>query len=496
MTLRVWTCGRLVVLALLVSAAASAASAPAGSDRGDPVPRDLLFARLTTERTERFPQEIFDFILSVYSRGLTMGRETAVLGLEASGLNILPVQDLGTGREAIDGKFFDVHRFLGRAQAAAAGTFVLQPVVRVEVVVARRGGVGGPSGRADVRQTDLSPPPLAVQVRPLPETGKPAGFTGGVGSFAFSATARPSSVAEGDPVSLVTEIRGRGNIEALAAPAVPTGERFKTYEPKQLTKELSEDRSGGRVVFEQIVIPSSAASTPLPAVQFHYFDPTAKSYRKLVAGPFPLTVTRAARPREAAVSASSAAPGARKPAPGPEIAGIKPGPDDWSGQPARPWRPPLRFIVLQLVPPGILAALILGVRRRNEQVRDLAGARRRLAPKAARAGIGAAEQALRRGDPSGFHDALWEALSAYFSHRLDLLPGEISAEAVTEKLSRAGLDAQDLARLSEIFRVSEHERFGRPTTAAAPLSAGERQRLAGMLDELGRLLRACEKLGL
>jgi hypothetical protein len=141
-----------------------------------------------------------------------------------------------------------------------------------------------------------------------------------------------------------------------------------------------------------------------------------------------------------------------------------------------------------------VVAIFFAVRRREELARDVVKARRQLAPSAARSGISAAEQALREGNPVRFHEALWEALSSYFGHRLNLLPGEISGDVVTERLSQAGLDPADIARLGEIFRLSEQERFGRPSSVATPLTAKERQRLSGALEELGRLLHVCEEI--
>ena len=458
---------------------------------------DLLFARLTAERRDLFLQEVVDFNLSVYSSGLTMGREMALSNRETPGLNFLPFQDRGGTREVVDGKTYDVRRFLGRAQAVAAGTFTVHPSVQVEIVVPPRSLDGRTRGRAEVREAVFSPPPLAIVVRPLPEHGKPEGFTGAVGSFTFTAAAKPAAVAEGEPVTLTLEIRGRGNIESVAAPQVPAGDRFKVYEPRLLRREISEDRSGGRLVFEQVIVPRSTGSTPLPAVVFSYFDPAQKSYRKLADGPFPLLVTPAAHPGASTVEALS--PGAasgRKPAPRVDIAPLKPAPDGWAKLPARSWYTSPWFLALQFVPLAVVVALYLSARRRDALARDVVKARRQLAPNAGRPGIAAAGQALRDGDAPRVHQALWEALSCYFGHRLNLRPGEISREAVTGKLALAGLDPADLARLEEIFRLLEQERFSRPPSAAAPLPAAERQKLADLLDEVGRLLQACDKVGL
>jgi hypothetical protein len=488
------------VPAVAVRVVAGEAAGGGGGEQAQSID-DLLFARLRAERREVYLQEVFEITLSVYNRGLNMGRETALLNMEASGLNFLPFKDLGTDREQVGGKLYEVHRFRGRAQAVAAGAFTLAPVVRTSVVVPRRGRGRGIFddpffNPAEVRQIDLRPPPLAVAVRPLPEAGRPPGFSGAVGAFTFAASVKPLAVAEGEPVTLTMEIRGRGNLEAVTAPGIAAGDGFKAYEAKLVKKEISEDRSEGHLVFEQVFIPRTAASSPLPAVTFSFFDPARTSYQRLAAGPFPLRVTPSANPGAVVVRAPGAGAGAGSLTLGADIVYLKPAPHRWEAHPPPPGSVSAGFLALQLLPLAAVVALFLGVRRREELTRDVAKARRQKAPKAAQAGIRAAEQALAAGAVRGFHEALWEALSAYFGHRLNLSPGEISGEIVAERLARAGFDPQGTARLGELFLLLEQERFGRPGAGAGRLPPEERQQLGALLDEVGRLLRSCEKVKL
>jgi hypothetical protein len=481
----------LLVVAPLVS------GGPATMARAAETADDFLFVRVSAERRELFLQEVFDFTVSVYSQGLNMGREISLLNREAPGLSFFPYRELGSGREVVNGRTFDVRRFLGRAQAVAAGTLGIQPAVRAEIVVPPRGRGARPdgqrSGRAEVRQVELTPNLLSVEVRPLPAEGKPEGFSGAVGTFEFRAATRPAAVAEGEPVTLTMEIRGRGNIESVAPPRLEAGERFKVYEPKLLTREISEDRHQGRLVFEQVLVPDSVSSDPLPPVVFSYFDPAQRAYRRVADGPFPLRVTPSAQPGRAASRAPAGASEPKRVAAGSGILPLKPEPHDWAGLQARSWFASPWFLLLQLVPLGIVAALFFGRRRREERARAPAKARRQIAPKTARVGIGEVEEALRQRDPGRFSEALWKALSTYFCHRLNLLPGEISGQLVTGRLSQEGVDPKVVARLGEIFELSERERFARPPGTAAHLAAGEEQRLAALLAELDSLLQACEK---
>jgi hypothetical protein len=174
------------------------------------------------------------------------------------------------------------------------------------------------------------------------------------------------------------------------------------------------------------------------------------------------------------------------------IAPLKPEPVVWGLRPWSPLRPPVWFLALQLVPLAVAAALFIGARRRETLARDVARARREIAPEAPRPGLDSAGTALREGDAARFHEELWSALAAYFGHRLNLRPGEISGDAVTARLADAGIDQRVVARLGEIFRLTEEARFAPPAARAASLSAPERGRLAALLEELGLLLAACE----
>lgn len=479
-----------VLLALALGGLPAGGSVSLAADAGSP-----LFATVTTPRREHYHHEVFEFTVAVHSRGLTLGREIALTNAETPGLRFLPFRDLGARREEIAGLSHDVHRFLGRAEATATGTFALRPTVRVSTVVpgAGRGAASrrDPSApRAEIRQTELHPPPLEVSVRPLPEAGRPAAFAGAVGSFSFSASVRPAAAAVGEPVTLAMEVRGSGNVGSLGAPRVSAGERFSSYEPKLLRREISEDGAGGRLVFEQALVPRSTAATEIPAVTFAYFDPAREAYRELVRGPFPLAVRASAGPTPPPAGMPAAGPAAGKPRLPSAIAPLKPEPEVWPPAARSPLASP-SFLALQLVPLAFVVVLHLVVRRREELARDVPRARRHLASGAGRPGLRAAERALGDGDAARFHDALWEAMSSYFGHRLNLRPGEVNGAAVTSGLAGAGLGAQDLARLGEIFDLLERERFAPPAAAAPPGEARQRT-LARLLADAERLMGACE----
>ena len=136
--------------------------------------------------------------------------------------------------------------------------------------------------------------PLEIEVKPLPEAGKPLNFRGAVGAFELAVKASPLSVSVGDPISLDFEVSGPGNYETLQSPALPTDQasRWRTYEARKIVDptEISDGATSGRATFTQIVMPQ-AEVTEIPAFELPFFNPTTGAYEIRKTNPIPITVT-------------------------------------------------------------------------------------------------------------------------------------------------------------------------------------------------------------
>ncbi len=137
----------------------------------------------------------------------------------------------------------------------------------------------------------LSPPPISIQVKPLPEAGKPAGFGGAVGNFRMTATVDKASVKQNEPVTMKLMIEGEGNIETLNKPKIPEIPGFKIYDADTSSNMFKTgDVIGGRKTFEIVFIPLKSGQMKIPALEFNYFSPASAAYQKLLTPEFPLSV--------------------------------------------------------------------------------------------------------------------------------------------------------------------------------------------------------------
>jgi hypothetical protein len=250
------------------------------------------------------------------------------------------------------------------------------------------------------------------------------------------------------------------------------------------TRNFDRNRAAGSKSFEQVVIPKSADTKELPPLHFSFFNPQRGEYVTLRQGPVPLTVLPSTNTGGQVVSALPQAPASTRVL-GSDIVYLKPAPSQWSKPGERPWYLAQSTAYLQLLPLLAVAGVFFAVRRREVLDRDVARARRQRAPKSARAGLRAARAALRDNNTSLFFEAVWQTLTDYFGHRLNLAPGEIMVTRVIPAMERRGLEQDSVEKLRRLFETAEAARFG------AIDAAGDKSQQ--LLIDLQLILKACEK---
>ncbi len=150
---------------------------------------------------------------------------------------------------------------------------------------------------------------VSVESLPLPTQNQPANFTGAVGNFTMTATAGPTTVTVGDPITVRVQISGRGALDALTLPPQDAWHDFKTYPPT--TKLDTSDQFGfqGTKTFEQIISPQNSDVHELPALTFSFFNPDDGQYHTLTQPAVPLVVKAAgATPMPTLAATKNSAP--------------------------------------------------------------------------------------------------------------------------------------------------------------------------------------------
>jgi hypothetical protein len=152
-------------------------------------------------------------------------------------------------------------------------------------------------GASEPRKMVVKSQQVTLKVLPLPAEGKPANFSGAVGEFQMSATATPTELMVGDPVSVEIAVSGAGNFDALSTPALVSSGGWKLYPAKRYNIEGPIDQNQTptlerKVGYSQVLIPE-AVHPSVPPFELNYFSPAEKKYINLRTEAIPLVMTPA-----------------------------------------------------------------------------------------------------------------------------------------------------------------------------------------------------------
>lgn len=302
---------------------------------------------------------------------------------------------------------------------------------------------------------------VALNVRPLPEEGRPANFSGLIGAFQFDASASPTDVSVGDPITLEVAVSGPAYLEYVRLPDLDEHEALRRG--FQVSGEPASELRGRSKVFTQTVRARTPSIDGIPPLEFNYFDPRTGEYATVKTDPIPLEI-RGARVLTAA-DAEGVGVGAAPGEVDDRVEGIAhqyEGADALVDQPAglrERLRSPL-WLTAFAAPPLLFFAL-LGWTRARGVGGDDAARRRRRALRELENELGR----LRGSDE--IHSRLLDALRRYLGAKLDRPAGSLTYADVEPELLRRGVDQDALRGLKHVFQQAEAGRYGGGALSAA-----------------------------
>jgi len=423
-----------------------------------------LFARVRLASQQIYLGQTSPLEVQVYSRADVPLKGLAGFNCEADGLGFKFLNKLKSATQVINGESFNIQLIQGAISPTRVGAQTFGPcMMKAQLQVQNRSRGGWPfgdsmfdemMGRVQTREVAVPIDAVPVEVLALPDEGRPADFGGAVGQWNLDVTAKPTTVAAGDPITLTIKISGNGNIDTVPAPKIGSLDEFKTYDPTTKTTKDELNTTGERVI-QQVLIAKSIDVKQLPEIRLAYFDPAAKAYRTAVQSPIPLVVKAGGPGASAVVSA-----------------GNRLRPDEKLGQDIVYLKGDLgtvatglsagTFWVLNIAPVIALVGAI-GWKRRADRLRgDVAYARRSRAAKNARRQLAAATS----------FDDVQHALRNYLGDRLNIPASGITASVVDEH----GLSAE----IAAVFQTCDAARFAGATADVGAL----KQTVERVIDEL------------
>ena len=340
--------------------------------------------------------------------------------------------------------------------------------------------------RQESIEAEAQTPTVNITVKPLPEEGKPANFSGMVGDYKFNADFDRTDVKVGEALTLSVDIRGDGTPGTITDPKFPDFSDFRSVPPEN---NISKKISGNKVVTSKSIkvflYPKKKGDFEIPEITYSWFNPAKKKYETAKAGPWNIHVEKGENAPEAVFQSPAAVagpPSVQKQeieSLGSDIRFIHAvsGKDNTA-----PYKKAWFWIVLLAAIPFYLVANIIITRRRKRES-DTALVRKGKANKMLKARFADARAALQKGDAKALYAALENGLIDYMSDKTNLEFKGMTRPQMKEELAKLGVSNETITAIDSWLEKCAFARF-------APVNpTAEEQKK--MLDDVEKL---CEGL--
>lgn len=310
----------------------------------------------------------------------------------------------------------------------------------------------GGSGYVEVKKK-IKAPGLTIQVDPLP--ARPAGFSGGVGSFTISAQLNKTDIKANNPVTLRVIVSGRGNLKLIKKPEVKFPKDFDTYDAKVTDKtKLTSNGVEGNMVYDFLAVPRNQGKYEIPPIEFVYYDTEANAYKTVKTQAFTLNVAKGS----GSASVSDYTGDAADDQFNKDIRGIKTGDADvhdigdfFFGSTA--------YWVAMCVLAAIFVSLFVVFRHRAIANANIDRMRGKKANKVATKRLKKANRLMLDGKASLFYDEVLRALWGYVGDKLSIPVEKLSRENISQRLAERSVGDETIALFIGALDECEFERY-------------------------------------
>ena len=133
---------------------------------------------------------------------------------------------------------------------------------------------------------------LKIDVKPVPQLGKPTDYTGAVGRFEIKASVDTARVSVNEAITLKIELSGTGNFALFQLPKIQFPSGLEVFSPKvKIEKDPFRDEISATRTWEYILIPRSDGQYILPSIKLDYFEPNLGLWEKISTNKIPILVT-------------------------------------------------------------------------------------------------------------------------------------------------------------------------------------------------------------
>ena len=322
-----------------------------------------------------------------------------------------------------------------------------------------------------------------IKVKPLPQEGKPVGFTGAVGNFDLNFSLNKDVLKASESFQGTIKVSGRGNLKLFNLPKINVPAALEVYEPEH-TENIKTNLLGmqGSIQDTYTIVPEFQGNYPIPGVSFSYFDPNKKRYVILNSEEQMVNVNEG--PVAGTSSTRQSASNLLRPklnedqfnfiALETQLIPVKSTDSLFGGR---------TFYLMLLLPFALLLLIAIWLKTQIGRTNDPMTLRQKAANRLAKKYLSSAKKAL--GEKEAFYNALERALHNYLKAKLHIVTAEFSKARISSLLQDKKVNS---AVIKDFVGLLEDCEAARYSPATSVRMQEDFDRASGLISKMDKQL--------
>lgn len=345
-----------------------------------------------------------------------------------------------------------------------------------------------PTGRRDffgqyemtAIEKSLSTGMQTINVKPLPENGKPEGFTGAVGNFDFKVTPSKTSLKAGESLDLEVSVSGKGNLKLFTLPKPVVPSALEMYDPAH-TENVQTPVTGmtGKISDKYTIIPQFKGKYTIKPMEFSYYDLASKSYKTITSKEITIDVAEG----DATFVANT--PSANKQAiQKKEVFQYNKLKTEFVSTAQEDFLGSGLFYSLLFAPLLLIPIVMIARKQKEAKDADVVGNRVRNNNRLVKKYLSEAKKQM--GNKVPFYMAMEKALHNFLKAKLHIETVEMSKDNIIELLQQRNASEQSISQFMELMNDCEFARYAPATDIAKTIDF---ERAVERISELEKQLK-------
>jgi hypothetical protein len=305
-----------------------------------------------------------------------------------------------------------------------------------------------------------------INVKPLPESGKPEDFSGAVGRFDFQVKPSKTVLKNGESFDLNISVVGTGNLKLFTLPKPILPSALEMYDPVH-DENVNTPLTGmsGRISDKYTIIPQYKGNYQIKPMSFTYFDLASGRYKTITSQPITINVmdgpsiasAEKTNPNEVAKTKVEVTKSFAYNKQKTTLKSMEK--EDFLGSGL--------FYSLVALPFLAIPLLIVGKRRKEASDNDVMGNKIKKSNALAKKYLGEAKKHLGNKEP--FYIALEKAMHNFLKAKLNIETSEMSKEKISEILQSRSANTETITEFIALTENCEFARYAPSSETAIQL---------------------------